>query len=165
MRAHVGDRGHTLALSKNESANRAGRDQFALALIEIGKRTDVRPPAVPGKHGARCRAQCRAAGGLERASDDSACQRAGGDAKSRDQCGAACQPCLLGGGLEDLSEPGPLAAPPAPGPRAARPSTAPVACSRKHPAPTARSRTGSLESRLRARPGADGEKLSAPPVA
>src|SRR5260370_1254645 len=169
MRAHVGDRGHTLALSKNESANRAGRDQFALALTEIGKRTDVRPAAVPGKHGARCRAQCRAAGGLERASDDSACQRAGGDAKSRDQCGPACQPRLLRCRLKDLSEPAPEGwahpPPPAPGPRAAPPSTAPVACSRKHPAPTARSRTGSLESRLRARPGADGEKLSAPPVA
>src|SRR5216683_4933128 len=107
MRAHVGDRGHTLALAKNEGANRAGRDQFALALTEIGKRTDVRPAAVPGKYGARCRAQCRTAGGLERASDDSACQRTSGDAKSRDQCGAACQPCLLGCGLEDLSEPAP----------------------------------------------------------
>src|SRR6266568_6523577 len=107
MRAHVGDRGHTLALAKNESANPAGRDQLALALIEIGKRTDVRPAAVPGQHGTRCRAQSRTWGGLEPAADDSARQRASGHAKSRDQCGAPSQPRLLGCGLEYLSEPVP----------------------------------------------------------
>src|SRR5260370_28460914 len=107
MRAHIGDRGHGLALAKSESANRAGRDQLALAIIEIGKRTDVRPAAVPGQHWTRCRAQRQTSGGLQRAADDSACQRASGHAKSRDQCGAACQPCLLGCGLEYLSEPAP----------------------------------------------------------